>query len=184
MINTFEDPTNKMSNDYKQPHILQPVAAPSNARNNFLKVPNIYPPLRHINHLLNLHIPATNSSLFLGLTSSSQTLLSSCHIFSTRLASDDLGGVFHQLIELESKNALANLDVCLGSLSSMNRWSGKPLEYMATILLRISTYSGALIMASKMQMPVFPCTLIPAHTCTSTRYFALKIEDTLLHSIG
>lgn len=127
--------------------------------------------------LQNLEIPSINSFFVVGLTSRLINSLSSCHRFSMGLRSGDSAGVFHQLIPLSKKYALASLEVCLGSLSCMNWWPSGNLAFKkgSKVFRNISTYRGASIIPSKMQISVEPIQLIPAHTWTFIGCFGLGL---------
>ena len=95
---------------------------------------------------------------------------SSCDKFSMGFNSGLSGGVRHQFISFSSlKKALARLDVCLGSLSCINLWSGSVWLMNGRRVVSRSTvlqYSSAPIIPSKMHTLVASFRLIPAHTCT------------------
>ena len=116
-------------------------------------------------------IPAVSSDSRVGFTSRLMYSFSSCHRFSMGFKSGgDSGGVFHQLMFSFSKNAFAILDICLGSLSCMNRWESGYLRRIngSKPLCRIDTYTcrSAFIVPLNITIGIGPLLLIPAHTCT------------------
>ena len=113
-------------------------------------------------------MPSISSCFVFGLISLLINSLSSCHMFSMGLQSGLSGGVFHQLTPFVCIHAAAYRDVCLGSLSCMNRWWFGYTELIKgmRVASRIDVYSCAFIIPSKMQIPVLPLELIPAQTCT------------------
>ena len=81
------------------------------------------------------------------------------------IASGLSGGVRRQLIPLSSEMALAIIEVCLGSFSWMNWWSGSVLQRKGiSVLSRILQYKSASIMLSKMQILVVASLLMLAQT--------------------
>ena len=131
----------------------------------------------------NSRIPFTNSSLVLGLTSLRWYFFNSCHKFSIGFKSGDSGGVFHQFMLFSVRKSLHRFEVCFGSLSCIRRWSsGQILSKKGSRVCSIMlTYKTASIIPSKMYIPVRPLRLIPAHTWTLTRCFAL-IYNRITHA--
>ena len=120
----------------------------------------------------NRDIPSTSSSLFVGFTVQRIYSFSSCQRFSIGFMSGDSGGVRHQLMFFEEKNSLATRDVCFGSLSCIKRYElgGGNVSYIngTSVCSRMSQYSGAVMILSKMHTAVAPFLLIPPHTWTLT----------------
>ena len=109
-------------------------------------------------------IPAVSSDSRVGFTSRHMYSFSSCHRFSMGFKSGDSGGVFHKLMFSFSKNAFAVLDVCLGSLSCMNRWESGYLRRIngSKPLCRIDTCRSAFIVPLNITIGVGP---LFANTC-------------------
>ena len=127
-------------------------------------------------------IPAVSSDSRVGFTSRLMNSFSSCHRFSIGFKSGDSGGVFHQLMFSFSKNAFAILDVCLGSLSCMNRWESGYLRRIngSKPLCRIDTYRSAFIIPLNITIGVGPLLLIPAHACSLIGYLNARFQCCLL----
>ena len=125
----------------------------------------------------------TSSSLFLVLTS---FLTNSVHAtFSIRLVSGD------SCLVDSSTNWCVGLNECLGQpwcifgimgLHESMVWTNSWI-YGTRIIREFLRTGSALIMPSKMQMPVFPCTQIPAHT-SGWMFHPGNWRHMLLRSIG
>lgn len=124
-------------------------------------------------------MPSINSSLVFGFTSLLTYSFNSCHRFSMGLQSGDSGGVFHHKTPFASKNALAALELCLGSLSCINLhpFGNTFCTKGSRVPSRISMKRVFSIMPSKMHIPVLPLKVIPAHTCNFRGCFGLENKD-------
>ena len=119
----------------------------------------------------NLIIPATSSSLEVGLTSRLTNSVSSCQRFSIGFRSGLSAGVGHRLADLSVNEVLLRCfrcTVCSRPLSCIN-WCLSGYTFCrngTSIRSRISMYTGPSIIPSNTKISVSSCMLIPAQTRT------------------
>ena len=120
----------------------------------------------------NFKIPSISSCFIRCFTSLLLNSFNSCHKFSVGLRSGDYAGVFHQSILLSTMKSFSLLDICFGSLCSVN-WE-TCLTNGLRVLSRISVKRNLSIIASKMQTSILRFLEIPAQTCTFAGCFGLR----------